>query len=219
MIYVVPQLISFLSTMGQELPLQTRALIWTSAFLVDYWYLILAAPLAAGIALWTATNSNPVFARRLDGWKLQVPIIGPILKKIIVTRVCNVFSIMYSSGITVLDCIRTCEDVADNKAVQQAIRDAGRMIADGGGISASFAATKLFPPLVVRMLRVGENTGALEEALSNVNYFYTRDVRESVDRLQAMILPGITVVLGGLILWIMAAVLGPIYDLFTQIKF
>ncbi len=219
MIYVVPQLISFLSTMGQELPLQTRALIWTSAFLVDYWYLILAAPLAAGIALWTATNSNPVFARRLDGWKLQVPIIGPILKKIIVTRVCNVFSIMYSSGITVLDCIRTCEDVADNKAVQQAIRDAGRMIADGGGISASFAATELFPPLVVRMLRVGENTGALEEALGNVNYFYTRDVRESVDRLQAMILPGITVVLGGLILWIMAAVLGPIYDLFTQIKF
>lgn len=219
MIYVVPQLISFLSTMGQELPLQTRALIWTSAFLVDYWYLILAAPLAAGIALWTATNSNPVFARRLDGWKLQVPIIGPILKKIIVTRVCNVFSIMYSSGITVLDCIRSCEDVADNKAVQQAIRDAGRMIADGGGISASFAATKLFPPLVVRMLRVGENTGALEEALGNVNYFYTRDVRESVDRLQAMILPGITVVLGGLILWIMAAVLGPIYDLFTQIKF
>ena len=219
MIYVVPQLISFLSTMGQELPLQTRALIWTSAFLVDYWYLILATPLAAGIALWTATNSNPVFARRLDGWKLQVPIIGPILKKIIVTRVCNVFSIMYSSGITVLDCIRTCEDVADNKAVQQAIRDAGRMIADGGGISASFAATELFPPLVVRMLRVGENTGALEEALGNVNYFYTRDVRESVDRLQAMILPGITVVLGGLILWIMAAVLGPIYDLFTQIKF
>jgi type IV pilus assembly protein PilC len=219
MLYVVPQLISFLATMGQELPLQTRALIWTSAFLKDYWYVVLATPLAVAFALWAAVNNNAAFAQRIDAWKLRLPIIGPILKKIIVTRVCNVFSIMYSSGITVLECIRTSEDVADNKAIRQAVRDAGRMIADGGGISASFASTGLFPPLVVRMLRVGENTGALEEALGNVSYFYTRDVRESIANLQAMILPGITVVLGALILWIMASVLGPIYDLFTQIKF
>lgn len=145
--------------------------------------------------------------------------IGPVLKKLIVTRVCTVFSIMYSSGITVLECIRTAEDVAGNRAVSSAIRDAGRMIADGGGISASFAATGLFPPLVVRMLRVGENTGALEEALDNVSYFYARDVSESVERLQAMIMPGITMVLGAILFWVMASVLGPIYDLFTQIDF
>ncbi len=93
------------------------------------------------------------------------------------------------------------------------------MIADGGGTSNSFAQTDLFPPLVVRMLRVGENTGALEQALGNVTYFYTRDVRESIGNLQAMIMPGITIVLGGIILWIMSSVLGPIYDLFTQIQF
>ncbi len=219
MLYVVPQLTSFLRTMGQELPLQTRALIWTSALFKDYWYLILAAPLAVGFGVWAAMRTNPAFAQGFDAWKLRLPVIGPILKKIIVTRVCNVFSIMYSSGITVLECIRTSEDVAGNKAIRQAVHDAGRMIADGGGISASFASTGLFPPLVVRMLRVGENSGALEEALSNVSYFYTRDVRESIENLQAMILPGITIVLGGLILWIMASVLGPIYDLFTQIKF
>ena len=69
------------------------------------------------------------------------------------------------------------------------------------------------------MLRVGENTGALEEALDNVSYFYARDVAESVARLQAMIMPGITIVLGALLFWIMASVLGPIYDLFTQIDF
>ena len=140
-------------------------------------------------------------------------------EKLIVTRVCNVFSIMYSSGITVLDSIRSAEDVAGNRAVATAIQDAGRMIADGGGISASFEATGLFPPLVVRMLRVGENTGALEEALDNVSYFYARDVAESVARLQAMIMPGITIVLGALLFWIMASVLGPIYDLLTQIDF
>ncbi|MFT4581328.1 MAG: type IV pilus assembly protein PilC [Gammaproteobacteria bacterium] len=219
MLYVVPQLISFLATMGQELPMQTRALIATSAFFRSYWYLILAVPVIVSFATITAIQSSPDFALKVDRWKLEFPIVGPIFKKIIVTRVCNIFSIMYSSGITVLDCIRTCEDVADNRAIQQAIRDAGRMIADGGGISASFQSTGLFPPLVVRMLRVGENTGALEEALDNVSYFYTREAREAVANLQEMILPFITVVLGAMIVWIMASVLGPIYDLFTQIKF
>ncbi len=126
---------------------------------------------------------------------------------------------MYSSGITVLECIRTAEHVAGNRAVASAMREAGRQIADGGGISRSFAATKLFPPLVIRMLRVGENTGALEEALDNVSYFYARDVTESVARLQALIMPALTLVLGAMLFWIMASVLGPIYDLFTQIDF
>lgn len=219
LVYVVPQLTSFLSTMGQELPLQTRVLIACSDFLRHYWFIVIPLPVIAVFGVWFAVLSNPRFAEKMDGLKLRIPVIGPILKKIIITRVCNVFSIMYSSGITVLECIRTTEDVAGNKAVQRAVREAGRMIADGGGISNSFAQTDLFPPLVVRMLRVGENTGALEQALGNVTYFYTRDVRESIGNLQAMIMPGITIVLGGIILWIMSSVLGPIYDLFTQIQF
>lgn len=218
MIYVVPQLVSFLGTMGQDLPLQTRALIATSEFLSSWWFLVLGLPLAATIGVLTALRVNPRFAERMDGVKLRLPLLGPILKKIVVTRVCSVFSIMYTSGISVLECLRTGEDVAGNRAVRLALRDAGRMIADGGGISASFAATGLFPPLVVRMLRVGENTGALEDALNNVTYFFTRDVRESIARLQTLILPAVTILLGLIVLWIMSSILGPIYDLFTQIK-
>ena len=218
MVYVVPQLVSFLGTMGQELPLQTRALIATSAFLTGYWYVVVAVPALLAGAFVLGLRTNPQFAERVDALKLRVPLLGPILKKIVVTRVCGVFSIMYTSGITVLECIRTGEDVADNRAVRVALRDAGRMIADGGGISASFAATGLFPPLVVRMLRVGENTGALEDALNNVTYFFTRDVRESVTKLQTLILPLVTVLLGAIVLWIMSSILGPIYDMFTKIK-
>ncbi|MCB1745630.1 MAG: type II secretion system F family protein [Gammaproteobacteria bacterium] len=219
MLYVVPQLISFLATMGQELPLQTQALIATSAFMTRYWYLVMFGPVLALVGLVATYRANPKFAERVDEWVLRLPLLGPVMKKLIVTRVCQVFSIMYSSGITVLECIRNAEAVAGNRAVSRAMREAGRQIADGGGISRSFAATNLFPPLVIRMLRVGENTGALEEALDNVSYFYARDVSESVARLQAMIMPAITMVLGALLFWIMASVLGPIYDLFTQIDF
>ncbi|MGR8920444.1 MAG: type II secretion system F family protein [Gammaproteobacteria bacterium] len=219
MLYVVPQLISFLATMGQELPLQTRALIATSDFIGEFWYLVLFGPMLVVAGGFVGYRTNPLFAERVDDLALRLPLLGPVMKKLIVTRVCNVFSIMYASGITVLECIRNAENVAGNRAVATAIREAGRQIADGGGISRSFAETGLFPPLVVRMLRVGENTGALEEALDNVTYFYARDVAESVARLQAMIMPAVTMVLGVILFWIMASVLGPIYDLFTQIDF
>lgn len=219
MLYVVPQLVSFLATMGQKLPLQTRALIATSNFLSHFWYVVLFAPLLAALGLFVAFKTKPRFAERIDELWLHLPLLGPVMKKLIVTRVCNVFSIMYSSGITVLDCVRAAENVSGNRAVATAMREAGRSIADGGGISRSFATTGLFPPLVVRMLRVGENTGALEVALDNVSYFYTRDVAESVKRLQTMIMPIVTMLLGAVLFWIIAAVLGPIYDVFTKINF
>ena len=218
MLYVVPQLLSFLTSMGQQLPLQTRLLIAFSRFFSNYWYLVLLLPIVAIGGAWSVARSNPALAQQLDTWKLQVPLLGPILKKIIVTRVCNVFSIMYTSGITVLECIRSGEEVAGNRAIGRALREAGRMIQDGGGISASFAATGLFPPLVVRMLRVGENSGALEEALNNVSYFFNRDVQESVTRLQTMLMPAVILLLGLFMIWIVTSVFGPLYDLFTQIK-
>ena len=102
--------------------------------------------------------------------------------------------------------------------MENAIHQVGVQITDGVTLSDSFESAKLFPPLVLRMIRVGESTGALEVALQNINYFYTRDVKESIDRLQAMIEPTMTVVLGAIIAWVMFSVLGPIYELITNIK-
>ena len=125
---------------------------------------------------------------------------------------------MYASGITIIDCIRTAEDIADNKAVEKAMHDVGQQLAAGTSLSKSFTATGLFPPLVLRMIAVGENTGSLEESLENVAYFYTRDVRESIEKLQTLIEPVMTVALGAVIGWVMFSVLGPIYDLISNIK-
>ncbi len=218
MIYLVPELLKFVQMMGKELPLHTRILIALSDFLVAYWYVVLAVPIAALAGVWFGLRTSPAFRLWFDDLKLRVPIIGPIMKKIILTRFANYFAIMYSAGITVLDCIKAGENIVGNTAVSLAVRTAGRDIADGSGISAAFERSGLFPALVLRMLRVGENTGALEEALQNVNYFYTRDVRESIERLQTIIEPAMTVILGSILAWIMMSVLGPIYDLITQIK-
>ena len=102
--------------------------------------------------------------------------------------------------------------------MQRALARARERIANGTSISDAFAMENLFPSLVVRMLRVGEATGALDEALANVSYFFTRDIDESIGRVQALIEPVLTVVLGLILGWIMLAVLGPIYDTISKIR-
>jgi type IV pilus assembly protein PilC len=91
-------------------------------------------------------------------------------------------------------------------------------VINGSSLSESFAAEMLFPSLVIRMLKVGESTGALDSALSNISYFYTRDIDESVGKVQAMIEPALTVLMGLILGWIMLAVLGPIYDTIAKMK-
>lgn len=217
MTYLVPQLTSFIVMMGQELPLHTRVLIATSNFMVDYWYAVLGVPAILFIIFLAMLNSNSALQYAVDDFKLKVWLIGPIYKKILLARFANYFALMYRSGITVLECIRICEGLVGNKAIQEAAHRAGRQIADGASISAGFEYTGLFPPLVLRMLRVGESTGGLDDALLNISYFYDRDVSESIEKVQTLIGPAMTVVLGGILGWVIVSVLGPIYDLITKI--
>ncbi|MCC6201399.1 MAG: type II secretion system F family protein [Gammaproteobacteria bacterium] len=218
MVSVVPQMVSLLAAMGQALPPQTRVLLVVSRFLAAYWPWLLGASLAAVAGGVVAVRTSWRLRDLADELLLRLPIIGGIARKIMLARFANFFSIMYAAGITVLDCLRAGEDIVGNAVLREAVRDAGRRIRDGGGISASFAQTELFPPLVIRMLRVGEQSGALEQALNNVCYFYTRDVREAIDQGQALLSPVLIVVLGLFLLWIIAAIFGPIYDLIAQIR-
>ena len=219
MIYLVPQMVGFIRNMGQEIPLQTRILIHVSNFFVNFWWAVAAAPFAIWYGLKAAAGTYPSVAFRIDDLKLRVPYIGPILRKIILSRFASSFAMMYSSGITVLDAIRSSEEIVGNRPLENALRTAGQQIAEGKGLTQAFTDVGLFPALVIRMLKIGENTGALDKALLNVAYFYNREVKEGIDRVQAMIEPAMTVVLGAILGWVMLAVLGPVYDTISKLKF
>jgi type IV pilus assembly protein PilC len=219
MIYLVPQMTSFIRNMGQNIPLQTRLLLAVSSFFVDYWWAIIAAPFVAWGGLKMAMRTNPKVAYAVDHYKISMPLAGPILRKIIMSRFASSFAMMYASGITVLDSIRSCEEIAGNLPIEQALRRAGQQIAEGKNLTAAFQDLALFPPLVIRMMRIGENTGNLDTALLNVSYFYNREVREAIGKLQAMIEPALTVVLGAILGWVMLSVLGPVYDAISKMKF
>jgi type IV pilus assembly protein PilC len=219
MIYLVPQMTGFIRNMGQDIPLQTVILMAVSGFFVDYWWAVIAFPFVAWFGLKWAARTNPAVEYALDRYKISMPLVGPILRKIILSRFASSFAMMYGAGITVLDAIRSCEEIVGNKVLEQALKSAGQQIADGKNMTAAFQDLGLFPPLVIRMLRIGENTGKLDTALLNIAYFYNREVRESIGKVQAMIEPALTLVLGAILGWVMLSVLGPVYDAISKMKF
>jgi len=218
MIYMVPQLKLFVKNMGQVLPPHTKLLFFISDLLVNYWYVFLALPIIAVVALQAVLRSNPLARFRLDGIKLSLPVVGPILKKIILSRFANTFAMLYASGIPVLESIRTTQAVVGNRVVRKALERVEQSIREGQNVASAFRDVGMFPPLVVRMLRIGESTGGLDKALLNVSYFYNRDVKESVGKAQALIEPMLTLFMGALLGWIMLSVIGPIYDVISKIK-
>ena len=219
MIYLVPKMAGFIKSSGQALPMQTKMLMATSSFFVDYWYVVLITPVVVVGLLVMLIRHNSVARYRFDEIKLNIPYLGEIQRKIILSRFASVFAMMYQAGITILDSIKACENVVGNLAVQKALQRVSSLIGEGQNVTAAFQTAGLFPPLVIRMIKVGESTGELDKALRNVSYFYNRDVKESIDRVQAMIEPLMTVTVGVILGWIMLAVMGPMYDTITKLKF
>jgi len=219
LIFLVPQIAGLFKSMGMALPMQTKILLAVSEFTKSYWLPILLLPTSAAITLVTVVKRSPKAAYLWDHAKLRIPVIGPIIQKIILSRFTNTFGLMYRSGVTVLDAIRITEEVVGNRVVADGLNRAVQQVASGESLTEAFNNLGLFPPLVIRMLRVGESTGALDTALANVTYFYNRDVKDAVDKGMKMLGPALTLVLGGMIAFVIWAVLGPVYDILAKMKF
>ena len=217
--FLVPQVTTLLKTMNVALPPQTRVLIAVSGFVKGWWPLLLALPVVGIAGMTVAVRRSNRIAYLFDYAKLHVPLIGPILQKIILARFASFFALMYESGVTVLESLKTSEDIAGNRYVADGLARAGQQITAGQTLTEAFRDLGLLPALVIRMLRVGETTGALDTALRNVNYFYTRDVRESVDKALKLLEPTLTLVLGVVMALILWSVLSPVYDILGKLKF
>jgi type IV pilus assembly protein PilC len=219
MIFLVPQLAITMKALTPNPPAATLALIAVSAFMRQFWYVVIGVPVAAIILLLVMIKTSEEVRYRVDAIRLKLPIMGPLLNKIILARFSTYFALMYQSGISVLDCIQISEKIAGNRVVEEGLQRVGREINEGTGITQAFTNVRLFPPLVLRMLKVGESTGGLDTALLNVSYFYNREVKETMARLQELIQPLMTVILGGILIGILVTVFSPMYDVIAKIKF
>lgn len=218
LLYLVPRLAAFMQAMGLALPLGTRLMLMLSDALRNYAWLLPGLPFAIfGLAALRG-RASPAWRCRFDRWKLAIPLFGPILHRIILARFASNFAMLYASGIPVLECLQITEGLAGNTAVANELAASRLRISAGNSISSSFSQTNLFPALVLRMLRVGEGSGRLDTALLNIAYFYDRDVKDAIDRMQRLIEPVLSLLLGLMLAWLVVSILGPIFDLIGRIK-
>lgn len=219
MIFVVPGIMDAIAGLGGAIPLETRALIAVSGFLADYWYLVIAAPFAAAFLLRYCYRTNTKARFKLDGILLRLWLFGEVNQKIKISRFTRYFALMFASGITVLDAISLSKSVVNNAVLEDGIQRAWQQISEGNSISDSFKNIGVFPPLVVRMLRVGESSGQMDKSLNNVSYFFDRDINDSIDKMGPTIQTTLMATIGFIVLWLALSVMGPIYDTISTIEF
>ncbi len=220
MIYLVPQLSGFIRSMsGGELPLQTQILLGISSFLVNHWWVVLAVPTVTGITIGLVLSfASEALRTQIDGLKLRIPLIGITLKKIALARFSSTLGMLYASSVPVLAALDLSAGAAGNRVLTKAVMECKARIAEGLTIAESFEQAELFPKLVIRMLRIGEQTGELDKSLANVSYFYDREIAESIESLKAIVEPVLTVFMGAILGWLILSMLGPLYDTISKLK-
>lgn len=214
---VVPKVTGFLVMQNIKMPVSTTSLIAFSNFVQNYWIaLILAVP--AIFMTVKILKKAPEVAVKIDALKLRIPIIGPILVKIDSAKFCQFFAMTFKSGLGVIECLEAAGLVVSNAAMRRSILVVKQQVSDGQSLAKAIAYSGLFPSLVVRMFKVGEDSGNMSDALQNIQFFYDREINDSIDRLVGMIQPVLTFIMGGMIAWVTIAVFGPIYGSFSNIK-
>lgn len=218
MIAVVPKLVNFIMSQGFSLPLHTRALIAVSYAFENYWYLIIGTPIILFVIIKILLRLSEDFAYKMDGLMLKLPILGPTILKINMARFTHFFAVMFNSGVDILDSLEAARGVVGNRVLKESIELVKTSVVEGNSLTSSLRMSNQFPNLVIRMFKIGEDSGNMTEALENVNFFYNREVNDAVESMTGFIQPALTVVMGLLIFWIIAAVFGPLYESFSKIK-
>ncbi len=212
MSFVVPQITTMLKSNGTELPFATQALVNTSDFIRNFWFMFPVLVVGGAVAVTSGRRLSQDFRYRTDYYLLRAPVIGMVLRKIALARFAYMFSTMFRGGIDLLACLDASKRLVSNMALSEALSVVREGVQAGLGLSVAMRSSGEFPPLVLRMIKVGEDSGNMSDALNNVAEMYNRDVDESVQGMISFIEPSLTVVMGGIMAWIAIAVFGPVYD-------
>jgi general secretion pathway protein F len=212
MSYVVPQVATIFQQSNAALPLPTRILIALSNLLSNYWmFLVLAIVSAIAGISWGLSTARG--RRMYDNWLLRLPYIGPTVTRVICARFARTLATMLQSGIQLLPALASVKHVVTNGLLADAIEESRTSIREGHGMSHPLAQSGLFPPLLVEMIRVGERSGEVEQMLERVADTYEREVERSLSQLTSLLEPLMTLAMAGVILFMMLAILLPIFQL------
>jgi type IV pilus assembly protein PilC len=217
LIFVIPVFENLFSSAGLALPLPTRIVMGASRFLKGYWYIVLASAGTAAF-LFKRYNATSDGKLRIDRIMLRVPVLGDVLRKSAVSRFTRTLGTLISSGVSILDGLEITAKTAGNRVVQDAIMESRSSIAGGDTIAQPLKKSGVFPPMVISMISVGEQTGGLDEMLSKIADFYDEEVDAAVSNLLSLLEPIMIVFLGVVVGGMVVAMYLPIFDMINAVQ-
>jgi type IV pilus assembly protein PilC len=216
LIFIIPTFARMFSDFGGELPLPTQIVLWLSNALQHFWW---AGLLAIGIGIFVLQRyySTESGHRNIDAALLKLPVLGDVLLKGSVARFTRTLGTLIASGVPILSGLEITARTAGNKVIAEAIMTARASIREGETVSAPLKQSGVFPPMVVQMISVGEQTGALDEMLTKIAVFYESEVDTAVDTLTSIIEPVMIVIMGGIVGGMVIAMYLPMFKLITVV--
>lgn len=209
---VIPKIAKILTDSGQDLPIYTKIVIGISDFMVGYIGIILIAVAAAGVGMWRFSKTA-VGERTIDEFILSIPYLGDLMRKLLLTRICDNLSTMLGNGVSMIQALEVTADVVDNTVFKEIIVATLYEVKGGRSFADAISEYPEVPSVLSQMVRVGEETGSLAEIMSTLALFYQREVYQAVDTLIGLIEPAMIVCLGLGVGVLLASVLMPIYNL------
>jgi len=210
--YVVPQVVGIFTDYGQTLPVPTRILLFTSGFVSRYWILLLVMVVVAAISYRSFTRSEKL-GPVLDAFNLRVPLIGSLTLKMATVRLSHILGTLLTSGVPLIKSLEVVAEVLGNRVLVSAVRDASRQVSQGGSLAQAFRTSGVFPPLLPRVIAIGEQSGELSEMLTGVAETYEEEVSRSVQALTSIMEPMLILVMAAVVLFVVIAILLPIFEL------
>ena len=209
---VVPQFVGMFADFGTELPLPTRMLLGLSTFMQAYWWMLLLGGVIV-IFLFSRYRKTPKGKERLDRLILKLPVLGPMMRKVYVSRFSSTLAILLDSGVDLLSSLTIVEDVVGNKVFSDILTDARVRVREGSTLSEPLQESGEYPPMLVHMLSVGEETGAVGDMLNKVSKFYDRQVEAAVDGAISLIEPIMIVLLAVMVGFVAISIVTPMFDM------
>ena len=217
LVFVIPTFENMFNSAGIELPLPTRIVIGLSRGLKSYWYVLIAAAIGIFVSV-KRYYATPGGKLNIDRLMLKMPVLGDVLRKSAVSRFTRTLGTLISSGVSILDGLEITAKTSGNRVIQDAIMESRASIAGGETISAPLQKSQVFPPMVISMIAVGEQTGGLDEMLSKIADFYDEEVDAAVSALLSLLEPIMIVVLGVIVGGMVVAMYLPIFDMVNAVQ-
>ena len=216
-IFVLPQFLTMFTQLGSAPPLATRILIALMSFTTGYKYLI-ASIVLISIFVFLGYKKSEKGRFYYDLLQMKLPVMGKLVSKVIISRCCRTLGLLYGCGVPLLEALETVKEVAGNEVVARALSEVRRNVEEGTGIAKPLEETEVFPPMVVYMIKIGEETGKLGLMLGKIADFYDEEIESSVKGLSSALEPLLLLMMALAVGFIVVSIYFPMFDMINTIK-